>query len=370
MRCLMKRSNDKSIIIEQLRKAEFVPYNVIGVLENRDFNVYFDDESGTVWAENEYFNYVYGDISLIKEKVASLETGFYGFSAVRGDIAEAIYRDYLLHWYEPTDRYLHMGQNFDELSMCPYELVSLSLDEAEGIDNRYEYQQEGSLEKIKDAIINRPTSAIYIDGELTSYVLVHEDNSIGYMFTLEKYRKHGLGYWVTLDILKKMQDKGSLSFVEINQKNYKSQGLAAKTGFVKDAFTPWFGIIKGRPNWFDEWQPFGQSPFMFTTLVHLRHVDQLAESNLQGIFHKIEGGYTFEICEENNKCATGTIMVDASDEAFVLKVEETTLSTYEILKVLVTYFPETQASIVLPYESELVGQIGCIVGLQDLIEKK
>ena len=276
----MKASENRKEIIEKLKEAAFMPYNVIGILENRDLPVYYDANTRTVWADNAYFNYITGDASVIHKKIETLEDGFYGFSAVENELAQAIYHKYFLHWYEPTERHVFKGQIPDIES--PYPVVSITIDEAKGIDDRYEYQQEGSLEKIKDAILNRPTSAIYLDDVISSYVLVHEDNSIGYMFTSEEHRHKGLGYWVTLDILRKMQALNQVPFVEINEKNLKSQGLAKKSGFEKDAFTPWFGIIKGVPKWFEEWDPLEGKSYFFTSMANLKYVDHI-HSTVKGI---------------------------------------------------------------------------------------
>lgn len=348
----MNKTEQRREIINNLKKKAFVPYNVIGILENREQTVYADDTIQTVWACNDYFNYITGDPNIILDHVQSLEDGFYGFSAVEDTLAQAIYKHYFLHWYEPTERYVYIDEVPDVQS--PYPVVSIGIEEAQGIDERYEYQQEGSLERIKDAIQNRPTSAIYIDGVISSYVLVHEDNSIGYMYTREEHRQKGLGYWVTLDILRKMKALSHVPFVEINKRNLKSQGLAGKTGFVKDAFTPWFGIIKGIPNWFYEWQPFEQESYFFTSMSHLIYVDGVKTQIEKVTFEKSDEGYRVNIDDALLK-VDFNMLLDASNEAYIFsssdEPEDDTI--IEIIKVLAHYFPDQGASFVFPYRESL-----------------
>ncbi|GAB6109880.1 GNAT family N-acetyltransferase [Fusibacter bizertensis] len=359
----MELTTEKKNIIEILYRQDFVPLNVIGILENMDGNVFFDEASNSVWAENQYFNYISGSATVICKHLDQLEAGFYGFSAVQHELAEAVYGQHLLHWYEATDRFVVKDEKTlesDWRSHAPYEIVSIPIEEARGIDDRYEYKQDGSFERICDAITRRPTSAIYIHGELASYVLVHEDNSIGYMYTLEKYRHKGLGYWVTLDILEKMKKRNAHAFVEINRANFKSQGLAAKSGFKKDAYTPWFGIIKGVPEFFKTWDPLNGNSFIFTSIAHLRHVNQLKTDIQEVKVEKSDDNYNLTIDEER-KYAIFKMVLDESKEAYIVHVSTLeNMDLYEVVKAIAIHFPESNASIVLPYDVKLVEQIGGI----------
>ncbi|HAS74775.1 MAG TPA: hypothetical protein DCS67_11585 [Clostridiales bacterium UBA8960] len=357
----MKETEDKIKVIERVKKSKLVPHNVIGIIENTDDKMHFDETTGSVWVEHGYFNYVTGDHDVICGHLQSREDGFYGFSAVEGELAKAIYKDHFLHWCEPTERYVYGQHSVDIdalLKDCPYEIVNVPMGEAQGIDDRYEYQQEGSLERFKDAILNRPTSAIYLDGELASYVLVHEDHSIGYMFTLDKFRHKGLGYWVTLDILNKMTARGLTAFVEITMKNFKSQGLATKTGFVKEAYTPWFGIIKGFPDWFNTWNPIDGESFIFTSLAQLRFKDHLSWQGDEIQFVKKEDAY-LAISKGDAGMMRFSLTPEASKEAYVLKRSEGCRHTLlEILSAIAMFFPEQNASLVMPYDLSLEGRIG------------
>ena len=349
---------DKRAAIERLKNLPFVPYNVLGALENTENKSYIDEPTDSVWVENHYFNYVTGASEVISKKVDSLEDGFYGFSGVQGDLASQVYGKHFLHWFEATERYV-LKSDFP-VEECPYQVVKVPIEEAQGIDDRYEYKQDGSLDRIKDAILNRPSAAIYIDGQIASYVLVHEDNSIGYMFTLDAYRKLGLGYWVSLDIVKQIQALGVVPFLEINKANFKSQGLAGKLGFEKDAFTPWFGIIKGVPDFFHTWDPLNGASYIFSSIAQLRVSDKLM-SDIENIhFEKVEDTF-IGVIDDGVKKATFKAVLDESKEAYIIKIDQLTeMTLYDLVCAMAVHFPEHNASIILPYDSLLVDQIGGI----------
>ncbi len=170
----------------------------------------------------------------------------------------------------------------------------------------------------------------------------------------------GLGYWVTLDLLRQMKAKGAVSFVEITKKNFKSQGLAAKTGFVKDAYTPWFGIIKGFPEWFKTWDPLGGQSFYFTSLAQLRFLDGLSWSGEPVAFVKIGDGYE-AVVEKNSgeRVVIATLIPDESNEAFILGMnQEAEYALDEMLCVIAELFPERNASLIIQSDVTLEHLIG------------
>jgi hypothetical protein len=354
----MHEITDKRAAIERLKNLPFVPYNVLGALENTDNKSYIDEPTDSVWVENHYFNYITGDSNVIMNRINDFEDGFYGFSGVHGELASQIYRNHFLHWFEATERYVLTADL--PVEVCPYQVVKVPIEEAQGIDDRYEYKQDDSLDRIKDAILNRPSAAIYIDGQIASYVLVHEDNSIGYMFTLDAYRKLGLGYWVSIDIVKQIQALGIVPFLEINRANFKSQGLAGKLGFEKDAFTPWFGIIKGVPDFFHTWDPLNGESYIFSSIAQLRVSDKLT-TDIENIhFEKVDDTF-IGVIDDGVKKATFKAVLDESKEAYIIKIDQLTAMTlYDLVCAMAVHFPEHNASIVLPYDSLLVDQIGGI----------
>ena len=82
----MKITEDRLNVIKWLKNQapSFVPYNVIGIIENENQPVYFDTNKGAVWAQNQYFNYVSGDSETLKAHLETLEDGLDRKSVVEG----------------------------------------------------------------------------------------------------------------------------------------------------------------------------------------------------------------------------------------------------------------------------------------------
>jgi hypothetical protein len=348
-------------VIKRLSKQDYVALNIIGILENTDNKGYWEEESGTVWVENGYMNYIIGDVSVIKDHLKSLPDGFYGFSGVKAELAEAIYPEFFLHWLEPTERYVFQKELSSQKS--PYEITTITMHEAEGINDRYEYKNEDSLERIKEAIEHRPSSGIYIDNKLASYCLVHEDNSIGYMYTLEEHRHKGLGYWVTLDILKKMNQRNSVPFVEIAKWNDKSQGLATKTGFTKDYYIPWFGIIKGSPPEIKEWGENYETSKMFVTMAQIRYNVHLPSITKKVTLERLDQTIRYKLMDDANCFASILLKVeddDQDDDTYIVSIESSMGYTIQdVLIGLAKHMPDKYAGFVLDFDALAARVLGC-----------
>ena len=171
---------------------------------------------------------------------------FYGFSGVYRPIADKIRRKYSVVWESRCSLHYLPKENLN-LSLIKNPVSSIDIKEAELVDKFYTYRNPDSLEKIKNDISHRPSSAIYVNGDLASWVLIHNDNSMGIMFTKEEYRKKNYAVDTSIDLALKITKLGKIPFLQINEANNMSPGLAAKCGFVKYGYTDWFGIIEGTP---------------------------------------------------------------------------------------------------------------------------
>ncbi len=236
------------ILIEDREKiyeyfACYVTLNIKGVIKNTDCPVYVDDIDNPtgVWVKDRYFNFVYAkEISFVKKLNDEMKEEFFGFSGTNDVVFNYFKAHELLNWKNTCSQYHFAGEKFE--GVIP--LDSLTIEDAEYVDEHYEYNNDDSLDKIKDAILNRPTSCIRIGGVLVSFVLLHNDDSIGYMFTLPEYRGKGYAYQLTKDIVNKTIDSGRLPYIQIVKGNHKSEQLALKAGFIKHGEVEWFGVIK------------------------------------------------------------------------------------------------------------------------------
>lgn len=252
------KTNLSKPIYDFLNKNRLINLNLIGFLENvPDAEVYVDNETcptGVV-ARKDYFSSLYTENDdFLNEVLDTLyKDGFYGFRAVYRPIAEKIRSRFIVNW-ESLNALYYLPEKEVDLSRIKNPIKPIDIKDAEIINHYYTYKDEISLDKIKDDIENRPSSAIYVDGDIASWVLIHNDNSMGIMYTKEDYRARGYAEEVTLDLANKILKSGHVPFLTIVDGNNMSPGLAKKCGFVhEDIFTDWFGIISGTPKELIHW---------------------------------------------------------------------------------------------------------------------
>ena len=239
-------------IMEFLKQDLLINQNIMGIIENEPTaEIYVDDvdhPTGVLVKANEYMHYLYAknDSFLAEISANYLQTGFYGFSGIEESIAEKMMKNHVVSWISPTTVYYMPEENLD-MSLLKNPVSSINLEDAGEVDHYYTYKSEHSLEAIKNNIIHRPSSAVYINGELACWVLMHEDNSMGIMYTKEAHRRKGYAIDVTIDLAAKIIARGNIPYVQIVDSNNMSPGLAKKCGFVECGRATWFGVIVGTP---------------------------------------------------------------------------------------------------------------------------
>jgi hypothetical protein len=245
------KTNPSKAITKYLNKNKIINLNILGVIENEpEAEIYVDNEDSPniVLVRHEYFNYIYTENDeLLDEMLEGLfKDNFYGFSGVYRPLAEKIRKKYSLTWESRCALHYLPEENLD-LSLIKNPVKAIDLEDAKTVDEFYTYRYPGSIEKIKKDILNRPTSAVYNKNDIASWVLVHNDNSMGIMYTKEEYRKKGYAVDTTIDLASKIMSQGKVPFLQIVKANIMSPGLAAKCNFVNHGYTDWFGIIAGVP---------------------------------------------------------------------------------------------------------------------------
>lgn len=231
-----------------LKEDLLVNLNILGTIENNpEAQIYVDHEKDPkcVLVNTGYFNFLYSkEESILREVIESFnKKGHYGFSGVEKSIADKIKENFEVEWENPCTLYYLPKENLD-ISKIKNELRSIDIKDAETIDQYYAFSNQGSLERIKEDILNRPSSAVYKDGEIVCWVLTHDDNSIGIMYTKEEHRKKGYAVDVTLDIAAKHLANGKIPYLQIIENNTMSPGLAKQCGFIECGRVIWFGIKK------------------------------------------------------------------------------------------------------------------------------
>lgn len=249
---MLIRTAKTGAIMAFLKKELLTNQNIIGVIENMpEAEIYVDDEmqpTGVLVKKDGYMHYIYTESDSFIDNVCEnyLKEGFYGFSGVEGELAEKIRSRYLLGWESRCTLYYMPKENLD-ISLKKNPTERIRLEDAETVDRFYQYRGPETLDVIKRDISKRPSSAIYINGEIVCWVLIHDDNSMGIMYTKEAHRRKGYAIDVTIDLASQIIEADKIPFIQIVKGNGMSPGLANKCGFVEIGKADWFGIVVGVP---------------------------------------------------------------------------------------------------------------------------
>lgn len=248
---LIQTQNSKAIL-DFLREDLLINLNIIGIIENEpQVKIFVDNVENPkgIIVDKGYFNYLYSkDDAFIEEVIESFnKDGYYGFAGIENSIADKIKERYKeVDWNNPCTLYYLPKENLDS-TMIKNEVKNIDIKDAEIIDSFYEFRGSETIEAIRKDILNRPSSGVYKNGELVCWVITHDDNSLGIMYTKEEHRKMGYAVDVTLDIAAKHIAKGNIPYLQIIERNNMSPGLAKKCGFVECGKVVWFGIKVGNP---------------------------------------------------------------------------------------------------------------------------
>jgi len=215
-------------------------------MENlKKYEVYVNDTKkiNGVLLNRGYFNHVYTENKNFIEEIKNnfIKKGDYGFSGVRDDIAEEIKKEYNIDWENKCSLYYYPDLSVD-ISRIQGNPKDLKQENAKEVDDYYTYRGDFSLKEIENDISERPSSCIHEGNDLASWVLVHEDNSMGIMYTKEEYRGKNYAFYVSLDLTDKILKRGNIPYLHIVDSNKMSPGLAVKTGFKEYGKVSWFGI--------------------------------------------------------------------------------------------------------------------------------
>ncbi|MBN2794434.1 MAG: GNAT family N-acetyltransferase [Clostridia bacterium] len=224
-----------------LKSEGYLTLNIQGMIENTDYPIFTDDVNAPngIYIKEGYFYYIYGKTSSFVEAFhETLEDSFIGFSGTN-EVVLRFYENYCMQWENSCRQYHYPKKTVDELKV----LESLKIEDAAFVQEHYEYASDESYTSIQSAILNRPTSCLRNEEGLMSFVMLHDDNSIGYMYTLEKYRGQGHAYALTQSIVAKALETGRLPYIQIVYGNEPSMGLAKKSGFEYHGDVYWFGIV-------------------------------------------------------------------------------------------------------------------------------
>jgi len=241
--------HNKENIINFLKVKELENSAIIGIITNEpQCEVLTDDEKYPkgVLVKDKHFTYIYSTDYVFLEELLHCQIfmSHQGFAAVSEEVFNFINSKFYYEWRSKCHVYYLNKENI--LSNEGITLDSIHLKDAVKINELYTYKDQEGLNYIEESIIKRPSSALYLNDTLVSSVMVHNNNSIGVLYTTKEYRNIGYGKKVTLDLCRKLVAKGITPVAYITEENLPALKLIESCGFKKLGMAYWFGISNGR----------------------------------------------------------------------------------------------------------------------------
>ena len=238
-------------VVEFLNKQRHENLNILNFLKFNDCaRVYvFDGDiaNGIIATDGAGEDFFLASVNevFIQHFWEGLTPGIKGFSGVPKPIAQLFCRDKETLWNSPCKAYMLKG-DFEPHDDARYAHDSLRPDDAFWVDQHYTYRYEGSLAELQKSIEKMPSACIRMDGKLVSWCLTHyNEGSMGPVYTLEEYRRHGLGLVVVSRLIQKLLALDFIPYLHIVETNAPSMALMANfKGFVHTHDCVHFGIDK------------------------------------------------------------------------------------------------------------------------------
>lgn len=139
----------------------------------------------------------------------------------------------MLQFYLPDDVTLPASE---------FETVPLTAEDSHIVYNNSEYKEYISREYVKDCIQKGISAGLNQNNKLVSWAITQDDGAIGFLHTLDDYRRKGLGYGVTISMIHNVRDSGGLPFANVLESNKRSINLLSKLGFKENKKIHWFQI--------------------------------------------------------------------------------------------------------------------------------
>ncbi|MGL4737835.1 MAG: GNAT family N-acetyltransferase [Cellulosilyticaceae bacterium] len=242
---LLQKVTNRETIKKLIDQEPITNLNMIGALNYaKEVVIYVDDdqEPTGVYLCVDGLSYLYTcNMAFVDAVCTQVEQEEFCFSGVKKEIVDYMRQKYTMTWEHPCDIYYYPGCEVD-LGNVAHEVVSIPCTEASHINQYYTFKSDESLDEIEQNLSMRPSAGIYQDGQLVCWLLIHEDDSMGIMYTMEGYRRRGYAVDVTLVLMDQILKRGKIPYLQILESNGMSPGLAIGCGFVKAGKCSWFGL--------------------------------------------------------------------------------------------------------------------------------
>ncbi len=231
-------------IISILKEREKENLSLLYLIEDNAYSDVKNFGNSVILTRNNFRNSVYlyspDEQAFRKDILSNLSGNIKHFSGIRKWMVDIIIEKYKIKRINSGFKLiLPKDVVIPEVKIKPR---PLTLDDAEKVNQYWEYHGEHSLDYIKHLIKNKICEGIDLNGELVAWAVTHGDGSLGMMYVLDEYRRHGYAKDITSSMVKKTRELGRYPFVHIIENNNKSLGLAQGLGFEKVCSAVWVGI--------------------------------------------------------------------------------------------------------------------------------
>jgi len=129
-----------------------------------------------------------------------------------------------------------------QITSPKYETVPLTDKDAQTVYNNSEYKEYISIEYVTDCLMKGISAGLYENGKLVSWAITQDDGAIGFLHTLDNFRRKGYGYSVTASMIHEVRNNGGLPFANVKASNKRSINLLLKLGFKENKIVHWLQI--------------------------------------------------------------------------------------------------------------------------------
>jgi 8-oxo-dGTP diphosphatase len=128
------------------------------------------------------------------------------------------------------------------LPSSKFNTAPLTEKDAHIIFDNSEYQKYISVGYVQDCIRKGISAGLYENNKLVSWAIAQDDGAIGFLHTLDEYRRKGYGYEITISMIEQVRKNGGLPFANVLETNKRSISLLLKLGFKESKKIHWFQI--------------------------------------------------------------------------------------------------------------------------------
>ena len=234
---------DKLEIIKHL-KANLLCQVFAGILENGEYEDYiYDSTNNSICIYNGNKIYFGGqNYDILNMAVLKLLDKFSvcRFSFIDPETHRYIKEKYRLVQSELFDAYYLRDSNIivdESISRVKYEDIPVICSHSIYVDDTIKERVEGNITK-------RFSAGIYVENKLISWALIHANNTIGPVYTIQDYRNRGYGKKVVCAVSNRLLLQNYYPIVTISNDNIEAKHLFSSLNFTRYCSYYWLSIIK------------------------------------------------------------------------------------------------------------------------------